>query len=528
MKKSSIPISYWLLALYAVLMLLSWIIQWQFPPHQDPIKYEQTATVKHNSLELEFTYLQIGNRANQETLFMFADPYRGVDFILPLAEELSAEFNVIIPKYPKRDRDGNRLSYSVESRAAFISALAETLQLESIHLTGHGYGGLIATHIGIQKNGPNVGSLVLLASLGIQETHFLGNYTINRSLYSLLYPVVYAYEYAFPHFGRFYNQPLNVDFVRTMMQLDQRDMSEKLREVRVPTLILHPLNEGYVPVGTSNEAYRLIPHSTLITEPGDGRTVKNEPEMWSEHIRDFIESVKISEAVTRAEADEERISESDKPFDADDVDRVTGWAIFVIISLLILSTLISEDLACIAGGLLVASGIIGFHYALLGCFIGILTIDVLTYWMGRWIGTPILKWIPFRWFISESDIQRAKDMFEFRGAEIIFVTRFLPGTRMPTYLAAGMLKTSFVSFFAYFFIAIAIWTPLLVGVAALIGQPMLAYMELYQEYAPWIVLIFIVFIYLFIKFGIPLATVKGRREFYVKWVRLKQKWMPDS
>jgi len=85
-------------------MLLSWIIQWQFPPHQDPIKYEQTATVKHNSLELEFTYLQIGNRANQETLFMFADPYRGVDFILPLAEELSAEFNVIIPKYPKRDR----------------------------------------------------------------------------------------------------------------------------------------------------------------------------------------------------------------------------------------------------------------------------------------------------------------------------------------------------------------------------------------------------------------------------------------
>ena len=516
------------MAAYTALMLLSWMIQLQFPLYEAPNKYEESAIVKHNNSVLELTYLQIGNRAHSETLLMFPDPYRGIDFILPLAQELSKEINVIIPKYPKRDTDGNRLSYSVNSIAGYISALADTLQLETIHLTGHGYGGLIATYIGSQEDGTNVGSLVLLASLGIQETHFLGNYTINRSLYSLLYPVVYAYEYAIPHFGRFYNQPLNIEFVRTMMQLDQRNMSEKLREIRVPSLILHPQNEGYVSLGTSNEAYRLIPHSTLITEPGDGRTVKNQPELWSKHIRDFIESVIISDALNRAEADHERILDSDKPFDADDVDRVTGWAIFVIISLLFLSTLISEDLACIAGGLLVASGIIGFQYALLGCFIGILTIDVLTYWMGRWIGTPILKWIPFRWFISGNDIQRAKEMFEFRGAEIIFATRFLPGTRMPTYLAAGMLKTGFISFFGYFFISIVIWTPLLVGVSALIGQPMLNYMELYQEYAIWIGLIFIVIIYLFIKFGIPLATVKGRREFYVKWVRLKQKWMPDA
>jgi membrane protein DedA with SNARE-associated domain len=509
-------------------MLLSWMIQWQFPLHQAPNKYEETVIVKYNSIELELTYLQLGNRAHSESLILFPDPYRGIDFIFPLAKELSKEVSVIIPKYPKRDTDGNRLSYSVESRAGFISALADTLQLESIHLTGHGYGGLIATHIASKENGPDVESLVLLAALGIQETHFLGNYTINRSLYSLLYPVVYVYEYAFPHFGRFYNQPLDVEFIRTMMQLDQRNMSETLREVRVPSLILHPQNEGFVPLTTSNEAYRLIPQSTLITEPGHGRTVKKQPELWSKHIRDFIKLVTISEVLTRAGTDHERIRESEKPFDADNVARVTGWAIFIIISLLILTTLISEDLACIAGGLLVASGIIGFHYALLGCFIGILTADVLIYWMGRWIGTPILKWIPFRWFISENDIQRAKEMFEFRGAEIIFVTRFLPGTRMPTYLAAGMLKTSFVSFFAYFFIAIAIWTPMLVGISALIGQPMLAYMELYQEYALWIVLIFIVIIYLFIKFGIPLATVKGRREFYVKWVRLKEKWMHHS
>ena len=44
------------------------------------------------------------------------------------------------------------------------------------------------------------------------------------------------------------------------------------------------------------------------------------------------------------------------------------------------------------------------------------------------------------------------------------------GTRLPTYFAAGMLHTSFWRFTGYFFVACALWTPLLVGLSAAVGE----------------------------------------------------------
>jgi len=206
------------------------------------------------------------------------------------------------------------------------------------------------------------------------------------------------------------------------------------------------------------------------------------------------------------------------------MDSIGGWTLFIIILLLAVSTIISEDLACIAGGLIVASGVIDFWFAVLGCFSGILIADVSIYLMGRWIGSPVLRWVPFRWFIKREDVERAKRLFRMRGAEIIFITRFLPGTRLPTYLVAGMLKTKFPYFLGYFLLAITIWTPMLVGLSALIGQPMLHYLQVYQDYAMWILPVIILVIYLIIKFIMPLTTVSGRRRFLVKWERFKERY----
>jgi membrane protein DedA with SNARE-associated domain/pimeloyl-ACP methyl ester carboxylesterase len=528
LEKRSFSLFYWLLAVYLFLLIFSWIVQWQYPPYQAPNKFEQSKVIQSGNLNLEISYLSIHSSGSENTLLILPDAYRGSSFLLPLASKLSLNLNVIIPEYPKEDVDGNLVSQSINSRAQWIKILTDSLNIQNIHLSGHGYGGLVASHISESLSAGEIKSLSLIASMGRQETHFLGNYTINRSLYSLLYPVIYSYKYLLPHFGQYYSQPLNEQFLASMMQLDQRGIPNVLRNIDVPVLILHPEDDRYVPVLTAEENYRLMPQSILITEPEDGRSVMENPDLWGSYIDNFISAVNRGEQAGKDRADQNRVAESEELFDSDDIDTVSGWAIFIIISLLILSTLISEDLACIAGGLLVASGMIGFHHALLGCFMGILTADVLIYWMGRWIGTPILYWVPFKWFISEKDIMKAKEMFEYRGAEIIFITRFLPGTRLPTYLAAGILKTKFTTFFIYFFTAIAIWTPLLVGVSALIGQPMLNYIEVYQDYALWIVIIFVLLIYLIIKFGFPLSTVKGRRQFYVKWVRFKEKYTENA
>jgi membrane protein DedA with SNARE-associated domain len=126
--------------------------------------------------------------------------------------------------------------------------------------------------------------------------------------------------------------------------------------------------------------------------------------------------------------------------------------------------------------------------------------------------------------IKEEDLNRAQNLYDMYGMELLFVARFIPGARFPTYFSAGLLRSKFKIFFTYFALSVAIWTPLLVGITVLIGQPMLEYLTVYQDYAIWILVITILVIYLIFKVGIPLTTVRGRRRLLVKWSRFIQRF----
>lgn len=511
--------------LYFVLLVFSWSVEYYFPVQTQPAawEHEQSIVAEKDSILMSYSFLP-GN--NEETIVLLPDVLYSGDFILPFAESLQEDYNynVVIPYYPENTISGEQLSHSLDDRTRWIQILADSLELDKMHVIGHGYGGLAAINWLTKKPGvSSAKSLTLLSSLGVQELNFLGNYTLNRSLYSLLYPVVAIYRYAVPHFGSFHQQSLNSSYVRTKTEMDQRDIRDNLSEIDLPVLVLHALYDRYIPLSTGDESHRLLPHSYFIAENGRHIDINEQPEIWSRHLSWFLDVVAAGEAPVRSVAPEERVQESKEPFNPDKLETISGLALVVIVLLLALSTLISEDISCIAGGLVVASGLLDFGYAVLGCFMGILIADVGTYFLGRWIGRPVLKWVPFRWFIKPKDMHRIEQMFDMKGAEIIFITRFLPGTRLPTYLAAGILKTDFKLFLAYFVIAITIWTPILVGISAVIGQPMLQYLEIYQDYALWIILAITLLIYSLIKVVLPLATVKGRREIYVQWVRFKEK-----
>ncbi len=137
---------------------------------------------------------------------------------------------------------------------------------------------------------------------------------------------------------------------------------------------------------------------------------------------------------------------------------------------LFFGTFISEDAACIAAGTLAAQGRIGFTFALTACFLGIFVGDMLLYGIGRIFGRSILQTRVVSRFVSALSIDRGSAWLEKRGAGAVFISRFFPGLRLPTYLAAGFLKTNFIKFAFYFLIAAAIWTPILVGSTAFAQQ----------------------------------------------------------
>jgi membrane protein DedA with SNARE-associated domain len=134
------------------------------------------------------------------------------------------------------------------------------------------------------------------------------------------------------------------------------------------------------------------------------------------------------------------------------------------------ATFISEDLTCIATGALIAAGKIGFLPGALACVAGIYFGDLLLYFAGRLIGRPILRWKPLRTLLTGEKLDAASLWLEQRGAGVVILSRFTPGLRLPTYVAAGLLKTRFLTFSLYFLVAALLWTPALVGAAALLGK----------------------------------------------------------
>lgn len=140
-----------------------------------------------------------------------------------------------------------------------------------------------------------------------------------------------------------------------------------------------------------------------------------------------------------------------------------------LLASLALATLVSEDLACITAGVFAAEGRVGFWAGAAACFAGIYAGDLALFVAGRTLGRRALGRAPLSWFLSERDVERSSRWLEERGGRVVLFSRFVPGTRLPTYFAAGALRTSAARFSLLFLVATALWTPALVGLAMLVG-----------------------------------------------------------
>ena len=126
----------------------------------------------------------------------------------------------------------------------------------------------------------------------------------------------------------------------------------------------------------------------------------------------------------------------------------------LLAALIVLATFIVEDAATIAAALLAAQGYIDPVLGLTALYIGIVVGDLLLYGIGRYAsGHPrAVRWA------GEKRIKRGRDWMHDRLAPALIGARFLPGMRLPTYIASGFLKVSFFRFAMIAIAATAAWT----------------------------------------------------------------------
>ena len=200
----------------------------------------------------------------------------------------------------------------------------------------------------------------------------------------------------------------------------------------------------------------------------------------------------------------------------------------VLALLICLGTLISEDLACIAAGILAAKGWLPFPLAVGGATLGIFGGDLTLYALGRLSRKSKGRW---RWLdrlVTEERVGRGRQLFDRFGTGWIFLSRFLPGSRVPSYITAGAVGWPLPRFAATLGVAVLIWTPILVGFSFYSGQKVLHFLEDYQKWAHLILLLLVLVLFLVIKIIVPLLSWRGRRLLVGKWRRIThwEYWPP--
>lgn len=153
-----------------------------------------------------------------------------------------------------------------------------------------------------------------------------------------------------------------------------------------------------------------------------------------------------------------------------------------------LATFAQEDIPTVTAAVLAAAGTLSTTAGFWGIFLGIWVGDLLLFGTARVLGRPVLDlaWVKKR--ISADQVARQEAWFSKRGTWLLLSARMIPGTRLPTYLAAGVLRWPVGRFLAVTGGAAMVWTLVWFGLARLLGEHVPGIWAKWQHWA-WIPLV---------------------------------------
>ena len=137
---------------------------------------------------------------------------------------------------------------------------------------------------------------------------------------------------------------------------------------------------------------------------------------------------------------------------------------------IVVGTFASEDLTCIATGLLVQRGQIGASAGILACTAGIFAGDVGLWAIGRVFGQAALAWPWTARRLRAHSLTEVRAWLYRHAAGAIVGSRFLPGTRVALYVMSGVLRLPAAVFALWALVGAILWTPTIVLLTATLGD----------------------------------------------------------
>ena len=148
------------------------------------------------------------------------------------------------------------------------------------------------------------------------------------------------------------------------------------------------------------------------------------------------------------------------------------------------SAFVLEDVAVLGAALLVANSMVSLPWAAASSFAGIWFGDLGLYLLARRFGSRVFEKSWFKRLIGKKiDLSRSEAWFRDHGGTAILLSRAVPGTRLPTYLTAGLLKVPPARFIAISAVAGVIWVAALFWLSYHIGMMVISQFAMFRSEA---------------------------------------------
>ena len=488
--------SFWLryrgriIALYALALVLSWTTQAWF--HSAPKPVAPPASHRYGT-----------------PLLLLVDPLtpRSAEGVLDAVRPRVAEGTGLrAPVLPGLNAPA--------ARHPTFQSLAEDLPVSDVPeiVVANGNAGAVALHLAALRP-DRVAALVLVDASGVQEYAMLGEYHLNYALYAVSDLLVTAAHRLIPHFGAWDSLRLRKGQIDLLRRSDRRRLRPLFRDFDSPALIVDYTRESTYP-SPGGEHARLLPQSHRIHVAGN-------PEL-AHTLHDFLDRLSLGEAPRRAQADPARAEAARASFDPDTRPRPRGLHLALFLLGIALATLVTEDLTCAITGLMIANGNLTWLQGFGACLFGILFGDYLLFLAGRHWGRAALNKIPLRWMIDPLALRETEQWYKERAGRAILISRCIPGTRLPTYVAAGVLGVPAKIFAFWFVVAALLWTPLFLATATLLAEQALEWLDRYHHIAPALALLGLLIYFVLTHLLLPCFSWRGRRRILGRWQRLRR------
>lgn len=517
---------------YALLLLVSGVFRWAkapLPPRADQVTQElppvkDGAVLQGDAVHMAYADSGPGGPGRPSpVLLLHGSPAASTSMMGLHAGIASAGYRALTPDLPGFGRSTRDIpDYSAKAHARYLLAWMDSLGVASAHFLAYSMSGAVTLEA-YRMAPERVRSIIMLSAIGVQELELTGDYHLNHAVHAIQLGGLWLLREGVPHFGFLDDAMLGVPYARNFYETDQRPLRAILRSYDAPMQIIHAEDDPLVPVGAAIEHARLVPQSEFVRLADGGHGLPfARAESTAELITEFISRVEGQRVPARATAEPQRILEAARPFDPATLPPPSPFTVGILIFLVAMATLVSEDLASIGSGLMAARGTFTFFQASLAAFSGIVVGDLALYAAGRWLGRPALARRPLRWFVSTDKLAVGEKWFDEKGIRAVLVARFIPGTRLPTYVAAGVLKAPFLKFLFYFLISALLWTPALVGASMLLGREVLAFYTAFEAYALWVLLALVLLLFVGFRLVPLLFSHRGRRRLAGRWKRLTE------